>query len=412
MELSKSQTLPTQETGVISAEKPYFGPVRHEYHDTKNWIVTTSKPTAKEILLNPEPQHRRRQPSTPAFLRPSPAGHRLPALVKILHSIPAAREALLCRECLETEYKHHSDWWDGVPIESPQVIQYDNHLDTLDKEIIHEVQRLIAFLDDTDRAYGSSEALSAVSDLRRYQDDSVVKESLDKWCDAAVSHASGATLSLIFHSRGERTYGEDYISEDTNLFELPVNEQQFEPGQTLYDTIDSFLWPHRDGSDPEYEVFLEKVADVFIIKVARGNNTAKSLDIKIPPVWYSDRYRKSSQPRIHQMLAAKAALRGEIVDLDARKQRASEFKSSTQPERPVDITRLLQIAQQHFQKDVDYQEEVEELVPTNTEQEAAKGKAYSRIAEELKLLSDRVARKLQGTLDNRLSKTEQTNVCR
>ncbi|KAL8695734.1 MAG: hypothetical protein Q9201_007970, partial [Fulgogasparrea decipioides] len=400
MALSTSQFLPAQETGVTAAEKPYFGPVRHEYHDTKNWIMTTSKATAKEILLNPEPKDRQRQPDTPAFLRPSPAGHRLPGLVKVLHAIPAAREALLSRECLKAKYEHHNEWWDGVPIQSPQVIHGEEDHDTPPQEIIHEGQRLIAFLDDTERAYGSAEALTALPGLRDCTEDCTIKEFPALWYDAALRHTPAAPLNHIFQSTGARARGEYFESEDITVLDLEIHQQLFEPGQTLYDALDSLLWPNRDGSDPE-EIFLEKVADVLVIRVFRGDVTAKSLDIKVPAVWYSDRYRRSSQPRIHQMLADKVAIKDEIDELEARKQRASAFKSSRQSDKPVEVNHLLQTAQQHFIKGSDYFAMTNGIASTETEQEGPKSEAYRRIAEELKVLSERVAARLQAFEESR-----------
>ncbi|KAI4151487.1 MAG: hypothetical protein L6R39_002029 [Caloplaca ligustica] len=396
MALSTSQTLPTQETGTIAADKPYFGPPRHEYHDTKNWIMTTSKSTAKEILLNPEAKDRRRQINTPAFLRPAPAGHRLPGLIKTLHAIPAAREALLSRNCISDDYGHHSEWWDGVPIESPRVLhaEVDFQTQTPNKEVIYEGQRLMAFLDDTDRAYGSSEALLNLSGIREYQGDMVVQGFITTWEAAATHYNSAASLCNLFQSRGTKVSQGGDSSQDVNILEVDLNEQHVEPGHTLYDAIDALLWPGWQGNEHGEQVFLDHVADVLIIRIARGGDPAKGLDIKVPPVWYSDRYRQPNQPRVQQMLASKAAIKREIEQLNSRKQKASEFNGLNHQGKSMDVSQLLEITRQHFEKSVEYGEDAKQT------QEEATGKvpdldAYSKVAEELKVLSDRVAGKLQ-----------------
>ncbi|KAI4260280.1 MAG: hypothetical protein LQ352_000402 [Teloschistes flavicans] len=396
IDLSNNPMLPMQESGVTAPDKQYFGPVRSEYHDTKNWIMTTSKPTAKEILLNPEANFRRRLAEAPAFLRPSPARHRLPGLIKILHTVPAAREALLCRECLQTQYDHHNEWWDGVPIQSAQIVHSEEVHDKHSQDVIYECQRLMAFLDETKRAYGSSEALSTLPGIRECNGDSVIREFLDTWCDAVMCHSRSAPMARIFQSRGIRTRGGDQDTEDTTILDLSVDESSFESGQTLYETMDSILWPNWDGSDPEHEVFLDKVADVFIVRISRRDDTAKSLDIKFPPVWYSDRYRKSSQPRIRQTLADRAAIKKEMDELDARKARVSALKSTIQPGKSVEINRLLHIAQQYFEKSATYQGTPGNPVSSVGEDDGVpRMERYNRIAEELKLLSERVARKLR-----------------
>lgn len=395
MALSKSQTLPAQENGTIAADQPYFGPVRHEYHDTKNWIMTTSKSTAKEIILNPEPKDRRRRSNTPAFLRPSPAGHRLPGVVKILHAIPAAREALLSRNDVLSDYGHQNEWWDGFTIESPLVVHGDVDYRMPSKEVIYESQRLMAFLDETERAYGSSEALSTTSGIREYQGDAVVRAFVNTWQDAAIHYNSAAQLSDLFHSRGTKVSQGQDNSQDICILELDLNDQLVESGHTLYDAFDALLWPAFDGTEVGEQVFFDKVADVFIIRIARCDDTAKGLDIKIPPVWYSDRYRQSFQPRIQQMLAAKTAVRKEIDELNARKQKASEFNGINAQGKPRDVNRLLEIAKQHLERTVDYGRDTKRNQTEAVAQEAPDLEAYGRIAEELKALSDRVAGKLQ-----------------
>lgn len=397
IERSKSETGPAQENGTIPADGLYFGPAKSEYHDTKNWIMTTSKSTAKEILLNPEPKDRRRKSQTPAFLRPSPSGHRLPGMVKILHTIPAAREALLSRNRVLNEYACQNEWWDGVPIESPRVVHSDGDPFAPNLEVIHECQRLMAFLDETERAYGSSEALSALPGIREGQEDAVVKGFLASWSHAVFQYDQAATPATLFQSTGVRTSPQgSRDSEDIFTLSFDINAQLVEPGQTLYDAIDALMWPGWDGSDSDGEVFLHKVADVLIIHVGRADNTVKGLDIKIPPVWYADRYLHSSQPRIRQMLAAKAALQNEIDDLHKRKQKASEFKSLGQQGKPLDINRLLGIARQHFEKTVEYGNDAKAAQSPEAERGLSNARAYSQIAEELKILSERVSDKLQA----------------
>ncbi|KAL8933923.1 MAG: hypothetical protein Q9216_006156 [Gyalolechia sp. 2 TL-2023] len=396
LERSKSQIGPAQENGTIPADGLYFGPAKGEYHDTHNWIMTTSKSTAKEILLNPEPKDRRRQSHTPAFLRPSPAGHRLPGVVKILHTIPAAREALLSRNSIQKDYGYQNEWWDGVPVESPQIIHSEEDPYAPKVEVIHESQRLMAFLDETERAYGSSEALTTIPGIREYQEDAVVKGFLATWTDAVSQSDPRATLPKLFHSTGVRISQGNQDAEEISALDFEVNNQLVERGQTLYDAMDALMWPGWDGTDLDSEVFFRGVADVFIIRLAQAEDTAKGLDIKIPPVWYADRYLQSSQPQIRQMLAAKAAIQSEMNDLNKRKHKASGFKSLGQHGKPLDTSRLLETTRQHFEKTAKYSEEAETTSSTRAEREFPNPKAYSHIADELKVLSDRVAEKLQA----------------
>ncbi|KAL8848834.1 MAG: hypothetical protein Q9221_006130 [Calogaya cf. arnoldii] len=393
MALSTSQTLPAQETGVTAADKPYFGPSTSEYHDTRNWQMTVSKATAKEIPLDPEPQDRRRSQATPAFLKPTSQGHRLPGLVKILHTIPAAREALLSRRCIQSEYGRDSEWWNGVPIESPHTVYEGVDLVAPEKEIIYEAQRLMAFLDDTDRAYGSSDVLAGIAGIREYQEDPVIEGFLGVWQNAAEHHDPGAPLNNIFSTVGVRTDGEtERITHNAKFLNLEVKEDRFVSGQSLYEIIDSTLWPSRDGTEVDGQVFLDSVAEVLFIRVSRGDGVNGGLDVKIPPIWYADRYSELAQPQVHKMFVAKTAAENEIKEVDARKAKISQ---SNKASNSADTCALLDRAKQYLEKTVQYLEESEGVVPAESTATRSKSIQYSKITDELAKISDRVTRKLQ-----------------
>ncbi|KAL9640894.1 MAG: hypothetical protein Q9204_000514 [Flavoplaca sp. TL-2023a] len=390
--LSTSQTLPTQETGVTTADQPYFGPAR-EYPDTRNWQMTVSKATAKEIPLDPEPIERRRPLATPAFLRPTPYGHRLPGLVKILHTIPAAREALLSLSCIQSDYGSDSDWWNGGTIGLPHMVYEGAQMVASEQEIIYEAQRLMAFLDKTDRAYGSSDALAVLSGFREYQGNPIIDKFLAAWHNAMDHHDPGGPLNNVFSTTGVRfNDGTAPNTTETEVLELEVKEERFIPGQSLYEIIDSTLWPSRDGTELEEQVFLDRIADVLVIQICRGQGMQHALDVKVPPVWYADRYRQSAQPQVHKMFAAKTAAEEGIKTLDARKAKIAHVWKANYS---GDTCALLGNAKQYFEKTVQYLKETEEAVPTESSHEGSNIFLYSKIIDELSKTSDRVARKLQ-----------------
>ncbi|CAO1603963.1 hypothetical protein XANCAGTX0491_007537 [Xanthoria calcicola] len=388
MALSTSQTLPAQENGVTAADKAHFGPATREHHDTKNWQMTVSKATAREIPLDPEPQDRRRPQATPAFLKPASHGNRLPGLMKILHSIPAAREALLSRTCIQSDYGSDSEWWNGVPIEYPHTIYEGAGPVAFDKEIIYEAQRLMAFLDKTDRAYGSSDVLATLSGLREHQEDPVIDRFLGEWQQAANHHDPGAPLNDIFTTFGVRFDGDSkQTAPGTQLLELEVKQDRFVSGQSLYEIIDSTLWPSRDGTEVEGQVFLDKVADVLVIRICRGDGLNEGLDVKVPPIWYADRYSQAAQPQVHKMFAAKTAAEAEIEKLDARKARISQFRNLNHSGHTCT---LFDGAKQYFEKTVQYFEGTE-ATPSRTRST----QRYNKIIDELAKISDEIASKLQ-----------------
>ncbi|KAL9000040.1 MAG: hypothetical protein Q9169_001285 [Polycauliona sp. 2 TL-2023] len=391
--LSTSQTLPGQETGVTAADKQYFGPATREYRDTQNWQMTVSKATAKEIPLDPEPSDRRRPPATPAFLKPSFLGHRLSGFMKILHSIPAARELLLCRKCNRSDYGSNGEWWNGVPIEYPHLVYEGADLVESDKEIVFETQRLMALLDKTDRAYGSSDALAILPGLYEYQGDLAIIGFLGAWQNVADKHDQGSPSSTIFSTIGVRSNGEtDPQTSETNVLELEVKEESFVSGQSLYEVIDSTLWPSRDGTETGEQVFLDKVADVLIMRIRRGDGVNDGLDVKIPPTWYSDRYRQSAQPQVQKMFAAKTAAEDEFTALDAKKAKLSQFGKA---DGSGDTCALLDSAKRYFEKTVQYLKESEEAVPSEPPTTGSNTRRHNKIIDELDKISQRVTKKLE-----------------
>ncbi|KAL8779089.1 MAG: hypothetical protein Q9213_007117 [Squamulea squamosa] len=397
MEEREIQALAAQESGVIASDKVYFGPVTTEHYNTKNWQMTISKTTTKEIPLPPEPQDRRRQPGAPAFLRPTSDGHRLPGLFKILHTIPAAREALLSRGCIRSDYGRDSEWWNGVHIEHPQVVSGEEESEVPDKEIIYETQRLMAFLDATERAYGSTDALTALPSLRDYREDRIVEGFLVAWHWAKERYEPEADLDDTFTTLGVRPEdGFEPSNHDVKVLKVEVREDRFVSGQSLYEIIDSYLWPSRDGTEVEEQVFLDRVANVLIIQLTRGDGVKEGLDIKVPPEWYADRYRQSAQPRVSRMFAARTAVELEIRSLEARKAQIAQLKKSQDSQ---DISVVINGAKQYFKKTIQYLKETNGAEPAEPPQKRLKTNSYSKIADELGKISERVAKKLQELED-------------
>ena len=162
----------SQENGITatntSPTNPNFVPAQeNKEYIPSEWALTTTE--MGEIVREPPPENRRRIRGHPAFLRPTPISNDLAAALTILHSIPRARTALLCKDYSQSDYGHNPTWWNGDKITISRVIDVDNEREKFEEaaEEIAEVQRLMAFLDCTDRAYGS---IAPLSDMRRVQE--------------------------------------------------------------------------------------------------------------------------------------------------------------------------------------------------------------------------------------------------
>ena len=168
-------TWENQETGITGTHSTptatYFGPATRASYDEAQWALTV--PVTHEIYLDPaHPSDRQRKIGEPAFFKPSSDGYHLGPALAILHSIPAAREALLAQEYVLDDYGYNDRWWSGEKIEASRITDITENDGTGEivvgpepSQVVMEVQRLMAFLDRTTRGYGSVDSLAKMDEV-------------------------------------------------------------------------------------------------------------------------------------------------------------------------------------------------------------------------------------------------------
>ncbi len=390
-----------QESGVTDAANAKFGVAKREYYDTSQWAMTYPAANAQEILLNPVPADRKRGTSTPAFLKPSPAEHRLPALIKILHAIPLSREALLNREHTLPEYGHDPEWWDGVPIRISKIVSISSDGQYSDgQEVIYEAQRLMAFLEKTDRAYGSADVLANLDDIRGSRKSSIIAAFLEHWRAATWRVDPNAALLDIFKNEGIRLSHYDEVAEVPVFYSLQINIDGdiADIGLSLYEAFDDILWNGNGDNDFE-DVFLRTVGDVFILEVSRQNEEKPGLGIDIPAIWYSDRYLPSSKEQAKAMQAGKAAARKEIDNIEQTMAKLLTYTPSRPESTPINASHLLKAATAYFQKTASSRSTTEEANETSETTPKTFGPdqaSCAAIAQELISVANRAEQKLKS----------------
>lgn len=395
--MSESQTLPGQETGTVDYDKQTFSPATREHYEPDEWAAVYPAAQIQEILLNSEPNDRKRQPNTPAFFKTPSTGHRLSALIKILHAIPMAREALLNRTQMLQDYGHEKDWWDGTPVKVLRIVDLDADGRKVNADdIIYEAQRLMAFLDETDRAYGSTNVLAGVEGIG-LQDDSKASNFLSVW--QAATARFGSPLANIFVSVGTKLNPndpEDARSENFPHLSVIVDNETSGKGLTLYEALDHILWVDAKEDD---EIFLEKVGDVFTLEVKNQVENVLGLGIEIPPIWYADRYLSSHSQEAKDMLARKAAVTTQLQDKENLKIGISKFQKPGCGVQ-VDVAKLLAKATAYFERKKAYHDATKE--PSLTGQPSQEDLSQSQaeyadpVAKELKALMVRIFDKLKS----------------
>lgn len=190
------------------------------------------------------------------------------------------------------------DWWRGNPTDTGRI--FDDSIGRSEAhglEIIHEAQRLMAFLDNTDRIYGSVSALlqteawtenqSAVED----PDDDLLK-FLVIWGFAVQSHVPNVELNGLLRS----TVNVAGTTQESFALDTTVTRDQSRPDFSLYDVLDDTLFSSAVGS-----AHIRDASKVLIIRLTSSNTEASDLGCRIPATLYIDRYLEKNKHVIDGM---------------------------------------------------------------------------------------------------------------
>ncbi|QSZ35447.1 hypothetical protein DSL72_008317 [Monilinia vaccinii-corymbosi] len=303
--------LPPQQSGVVESDKPFFGPAtRTDYGD--NWAMVPIS-TVKEIYVDPEPTDRIRDivNQVPAFLKPSGERHRLGALLTIYYNIPLAREIFLRRDMVEACYPYEAGWWNGRPIERPFAsFQQDTYTVAEDQRFGQELQKVMAFLDKTERSYGSVDVITTLPFMQQQGGD-----------DVEAGFFMSFQKLMQGHDSCKHLFSTGVLGLDTDLEEDPTKFAIFDLAlpskdslvQNLYDLQDEALW----GSSPftlTKTPYLAHIGDVIAFRM-KGDKQNDQKGIEVPLVWYPDRYLEFAGQESLTMRANKRNLELEISDI-------------------------------------------------------------------------------------------------
>ncbi|KAL9106616.1 MAG: hypothetical protein Q9227_008399 [Pyrenula ochraceoflavens] len=307
-----------QETGVTRSGQSFHKVQDSDYRDPAQWAVTVSR----EINRTPPPGERRRRWAEPAFLNGPSSDNYLGALLTIYHTIPLAKEALLKRDFRRNDYEHDTQWWKGAQI-GEKILGLSDEEEGLNdrRRAIHELQRLMAFLDDTIRAYGSTESLAnlpAMKEISAGSDDPFADSDIYKilalWrTTVASSDASMDMRPSVFESSA--TIAPSF-RKPFNFITREKTRTSTGVEGTLYDEVDAFLWKDRPGSALD-DIWIDQLAEVVTFRFDSG--TDDGIGFGIPAVWYPDKYLYESRERSRKDRETALAMVEEIHKLEDEK---------------------------------------------------------------------------------------------
>ncbi|KAF2488632.1 hypothetical protein BU16DRAFT_532133 [Lophium mytilinum] len=384
----KSVEGPGQESGVIGGTRAIFGPAPKDAHyDAQNWAMTLVG--TQEKVIDVAADQRKREAGGPAFLKPIANEDFLPSLVTMLSTVPSIRNLLLCPGFVASDYGQEEDWWRGTPITPPARIAVDGEpIQTDQLELIREVQRLIAFLDRTDRAYGSAEALSKLEAFTNAIPQEPEATSLEKfllgWERAVEISGLQSSLQTSLHT--------EVIANGAvqNSHFLDATVVHNTPGEkvTLYDVLDSHLFTYTASA------YVKTLCDVMVIRLSSSDGAAKKLDVEIPGVFFADRYMACNEVVVSQMLRD-AAHHEEKITVINRKINKIKYHHSKKTGKTVESLKLLNSSIKAFETLEGPEGQVENANVTLQELQ----KIYNSIEVKLKEL-DEQKRKTREILDD------------
>ncbi|KAF4450854.1 hypothetical protein F53441_6077 [Fusarium austroafricanum] len=329
-------TMPEHESGITGPSEPaapQFGPANREIYEASSWAMVPTGPiqdNSNEVAAS----KRKRTPGAPAMLvinSPQRGNHRLGGLLTIMHEIPIARNVLLSIGSPAATYGHNSDWWRGQEILAPEVLQkmakeqsWDHGAYTSSTAFEDEVHRLMAFLDSTERGYGS---ITVLADILDHPDSAGMEkrfyEMLGQRHPDSIRPIMQVAALAMFH-------GGD-LEEDAKfgLLEIEHLRNEYSCIKTLYEALDHVMWSDTLGWDRIHEgskmAFFKEMGEVLVL-----NTTGDGPDdpFEIPLEFYPEKYLESRKDEARRIQRGWCQTKEQMTRILTEKEQIYRLKGS------------------------------------------------------------------------------------
>lgn len=295
-------TIPQQETGFIGPSAPaptQFGPANRETYNLDQWAMVPTGPMNKEMSANePPPSKRKRAPGAPAMLlscNSADSQHRLGGLLTILHEIPMVRNILLNIGGLAATYGNNKYWWKGEEILSPEVLakmnqemSWDAGKHNSETAFEEEIHRLMAFLDSTERGYGSTSVLT--------EKMSYGGIGMEKHFYEMLGQRHMETIRPLMQVACLALFNGDTLEEDATfgLLEIEHTRNEYKCIKTLYEALDHVMWSDTLGLEAINQgskvAYFKELGEILVLEIT-GDGPGRAIDI--PCEFYPERYMMS-----------------------------------------------------------------------------------------------------------------------
>ncbi|KAK4239140.1 hypothetical protein C8A03DRAFT_32821 [Achaetomium macrosporum] len=298
-----------QQSGIISNENTsvYFGPANRPDYDPNDWAIVR----LGSQLTDPEPSFRVRKAGTPVLLRcrieETWKKHRIGSLLMIFHHIPTVRNALLrTGEAPSYGYGSKNDWWLGKPILPPGQPELDESGEATLPPWTDELHRLTAFLETSERSYGTADILSrAMYPESTWDAGDVEKDFFQKFFESQSTEGLQENVETLI-SFVEIVAFDDLMPQGGDYFgllDLQVSKDMSPPPQSLYDVLDWLFFVDlrlaKDDPSIARMAWVTRASDVLTFRFQGDDGLPKP--IEIPETFYLDRYMSINGTKMQEL---------------------------------------------------------------------------------------------------------------
>jgi hypothetical protein len=308
--------------------------------------------TASEYIADPIPSHRQREEGQPAILKPSPRFNYFPAMLTILHSIPQFRNALLSPAVTQGDYWVGEEWWKGNPTGRARIMDDSVGWDeAYGLDIIYETQRLMAFLDNTDRAYTTIESMLDMDAWKQLEaplladpDDDLLK-FLILWSEACAKQDPDFKMDGVLRSVVN-------AQQQVNSFVLDSTVSLRVGRDTdIYDVLDDTFFPNPEGT-----AHIMNISNVLIFRLEGAKQDTNELGCRVPATLYADRYLEKNKHIIESMYGEIAVHNAKINGIKDQADRLMYHTPAKRNSKKIESLKLIKTSMKAFQPNADEDE--------------------------------------------------------
>ncbi|KAK4127617.1 hypothetical protein N657DRAFT_641623 [Parathielavia appendiculata] len=284
----------------------HFGPANRLDYDPDEWAMIE----LKNRETDPDPSLRARKAGAPVLLRCRQEKvwekHRIGALLMILQQIPAARNALLqCGETPRYGYGTNGDWWQGQPILPPSQMAPNGWPNDSAVSWSDELHRLIAFLEATERSYGTADILPQASNLAGKETGDAEKDFFSNFAELHPAEGPNenrealiSSVEIVAFDDGSPQGGDRF-----GLLDLQVSKDADPQPEDLYNVMDWLFFPDlklaKEDPSAARMAWITQPSDIITCRLQADDGLPGPL--LLPETFFLDRYMRTRGKEIHEI---------------------------------------------------------------------------------------------------------------